>query len=628
MSQATASCTYVLDPEHPQSWGGEPGDACHVDEELLNEAGVWTCPHAAEAQEDHCIFHLPVEEKDDADVVAAFLDAVDTATDKTDSDAHRRAVEFLGAEFGTFDIGAASVTVPHATFTGANFRGDADFESVTFAGPAAFSMVEFGGKATFREAAFNDEAVFTASQFHAAATFEDAHFHTGGFESATFADSVNFSGAHFETATDFSDAVFAASVNFHASRFAERVDFGHVSFTEVEFDASTFEAHVSLLNATIQTEASFRNCSFEDELFALRASLHSGEFFQTTFGDRVTFHEADFDGGTFRFAEFSREANFVGATFDRTSFRDVSFNGQARFRNARLESVDFGNAEFNNGVDFRELDLSSVIFSEANLTEADLMDADLRGVDMERSILSRATLSGADLRGAKLADTSLGDVRIDEETRFLGDPSDNSDVSPHTLAAIRSRHTCVYDPGYDGGAGETDVDTAKSVYRALEELGGQHARPRLQARAFVRRQDLQTQGYWDDATAAESIEERLIAGARWSRAKIARVTLLYGESPWRVIAWSLGIILSFALLYPLGGWMQPAEGAPITYTQIVANPVELLNAVYYSTLTYTALGFGDFQPVGLGRLLTTVETGLGAVMLALLVFILGRRAAR
>jgi hypothetical protein len=223
----------------------------------------------------------------------------------------------------------------------------------------------------------------------------------------------------------------------------------------------------------------------------------------------------------------------------------------------------------------------------------------------------------------------LGDVRIDEDTQFLGHPDDDSDTSPHTFSTIRSRPTCVYDPDYQEDNEHEDVDKAKSVYRALEELGGKHARPRLQARSFVRRQDLQKKDYWDDATADDaSLEERLIAGARWSRARVARATLLYGESPWRVIAWSLGIIFSFALLYPLGGWMKPADGSPITYAQIASNPVEILNPVYYSTLTYTALGFGDFQPVGFGRLLTTLETGFGAVMLALLVFILGRRAAR
>ncbi|WP_275093926.1 hypothetical protein [Halorubrum sp. Ib24] len=39
-------------------------------------------------------------------------------------------------------------------------------------------------------------------------------------------------------------------------------------------------------------------------------------------------------------------------------------------------------------------------------------------------------------------------------------------------------------------------------------------------------------------------------------------------------------------------------------------------------------GFGDFVPVRFGWVLTTVEMGLRAVLLVLLVFILGRRAGR
>ncbi|WP_411718551.1 ion channel [Natronomonas sp.] len=57
---------------------------------------------------------------------------------------------------------------------------------------------------------------------------------------------------------------------------------------------------------------------------------------------------------------------------------------------------------------------------------------------------------------------------------------------------------------------------------------------------------------------------------------------------------------------------------------------EFGDSIYNSTLTFTALGFGDLQPVGFGRVSTAIETSLGAVLLAFLVFvfILGRRAAR
>jgi hypothetical protein len=76
MSNTDGTCEYVLDPDDPETWGGEEGEECYVDEEVLNEDGVWTCPHDTEDGKDLCIFHLPVEEKDDEEVVDAFLDTL------------------------------------------------------------------------------------------------------------------------------------------------------------------------------------------------------------------------------------------------------------------------------------------------------------------------------------------------------------------------------------------------------------------------------------------------------------------------------------------------------------------------------------------------------------------------
>jgi hypothetical protein len=38
--------------------------------------------------------------------------------------------------------------------------------------------------------------------------------------------------------------------------------------------------------------------------------------------------------------------------------------------------------------------------------------------------------------------------------------------------------------------------------------------------------------------------------------------------------------------------------------------------------------FGLFEPVGSGKFLTMLETGAGIVLMALLVFVFGRRATR
>jgi uncharacterized protein YjbI with pentapeptide repeats len=758
MSDGDGTCEYVLDPDDPETWGGEEGDECYVQEAPFHDNGIWACPHDAEKDEDLCLFHLPVEKKDDEEVVSKFLDILNEIVTSDKPQTKNRKKQFLGAKFGVFDLDGRTIpahpnhlgvflghsrfsgkvnwngtTIPIVGMGGVVFEQDVTFET-TFENGAVFNgasfqnlvnfrNVRFGERVGFNNAVFEDIADFSDTKFGGLTAFENATFNTDvDFDNVTFERDTSFSDSHFKSNTTMRKAQFEADVEFDAvtfdddtwfsgSRFEGNVDFddtifgGLTAFTDeplleekvpsnvraqvedgdwndlkaefnndVNFDYSDFKKGVWFPGIQFENRVGFNYTDFEGIVVFDHATFNStAGFYDAVFAEPVGFRGATFkDSVDFAEATFQDLARFTDFTVDAepwgrdgevpsraTKKEDDSiqllesmFQGETYFTNISAEELvdfrvsdeyenigieapkfasvtDFDGASLTNG-DFSGVAFGGeTAFTNADLTDAILTDATLHNVDFENIRLSRATLFNADLRGARLSGAVLGDVRIDEDTRFLGHPSGDSNSSPHTLSAICSRPTCVYDPDYEEDNEHADVDKAKSVYRALEELGGKHARLRLQARAFVRRQDLQKQDYWDDATAGDaSLEERIIAGARWSRARVARATLLYGESPWRVIGWSLGIILSFALLYPLGGWMKPADGDPITYTQIASNPVEILNSVYYSTLTYTALGFGDFRPVGLGRLLTTVETGLGAVMLAILVFILGRRAAR
>jgi len=744
MSDADETCEYVLDPDDPETWGGEEGDECYADQEILNEDGAWTCPHDAEEGADLCIFHLPSNKKDDEEVVDQFCGILDGVSTSDDPEMQKRKLEFLGAKFGSFDlserppklsvanVGIAmshmTVTgaldwfeskfdIPHLRCAGATFLDDAGFQSVEFGGKTVFENAEFkekvsfegtkfrregdfqnaefGGKAIFVGAEFNEascfqfvkfgkrstfqraklggEAAFVGVKFYERASFMKTEFDNKAvFYRTEFKDETTFKFSEFGGDANFRDTVFIGDVIFQGASFNEGADFTSTEFWkeasfsgsefvgEINFNWAEFNGNTDFEAIKLNKKAKFRGTNFGGDTDFRGAEFKEGTRFKSTsFGGTTSFFNAEFGGDAVIFTEanFERDVEFTNAYFGKyvpsdvyffdvefsgeTKLNDVWFGGSVSFTEAIFKQdanfyeseffgeVGFTNVKFQGVTNFQNLSLNDAEFNGADLTGAVLSGAELCRVNFESALLSRATLFGADLRGAKLNGAVIGDVRINEDTKFLGHPSDDSDTSPHTVSAIRSQQECVYDPDYEEDNEHANVDKAKSVYRALEELGGKHARPRLQARSFVRRQDLQKQNYWDDATADDvSLEERLIAGARWSQAKVARTTLLYGESPWRVIAWSLGIILSFALLYPLGGWMKPSDGNPITYAQIASNPVEILNSIYYSTLTYTALGFGDFQPVGLGRLLTTLETGLGAVMLALLVFILGRRAAR
>jgi uncharacterized protein YjbI with pentapeptide repeats len=725
MTDVDGTCEYVLDPDDPKTWGGEADEDSQVEEQILNEEGVWSCPHNAEDGKALCIFHLPVEDKDDHEVVSRFLESVGAPKEGRASSNS----QFIGGRFGSFELedekiateeNGSSIRLSHATFanirledvdigsdvylrridvdnssffretrfggfvdfTRAELWGETDFRGCRFDDCTVFDRTAFGdqadfsdsvfGEAEFRRAAFGDNCLFQGTTFDQNANFVRTKVHGGSvFKQGEFSRRVDFREAEFEGKTDFSLCDFNGDTNFEQAHFCGETKFSEGQFHgESSFDSATFERRTLFWDSTFRKDVKFAAAVFEGYVDFSRAEFKRAAHFSditcnanergrqdvvfrdTEFDENVWFGNAVFRGTTnfhnsafhgisfFRGAEFEDEVDFLFSNFYNTNFSTVTFEDKARFAETTFVgeasfsgvefegSVDFKLAEFNAGPQFADVDLTDSVFARADITDAEFSGAALCRADFEAALLSRATLFGADLRGAKLSGAVLGDIRMDDDTRFLGQPLGDSDTSPHTVSAIRSRPTCVYDPRYKNGNGHEDVDKAKSVYRALEELGRKHARPRLQARSFVRRQDLQKDEYKQDTKQADSWEERLIAGARYSRAKVARATLLYGESPWRVIAYSLSIILGFALLFPLGGWIKPEGGDPITYAQIASNPVEILNSVYYSTLTFTALGFGDFKPVGLGRALTTIETGLGAVLLALLVFILGRRAAR
>lgn len=425
----------------------------------------------------------------------------------------------------------------------------------------------------------------------------------------------------FHDEAAFTDGQFDGETNFGYAEFSEEAEFNGAVFADrTTFYEATFSGKANFFETLFEGETHFDRSAFEDE-----AQFMGVEFEETAYINV----EAFADDADFTNAEFSEEVSFSGTKFGGDAqFCDAEFAGGAAFNRTEFtEAADFRWSTFAKGAEFGDTDLDGSLFAEADLTDTDFSGATLRNADFESALLSRATLFGANLRGAKLSGAVLGDIRINEETEFLGHASADGNTSPHTFAAIRSRPCCVYDPNYQDGNEHTNVDKAKSVYRALEELAGKASRPRLQSRCFVRRQDLHKDEYRQTMADSDAWEERVVAAARWSRAKAARTALLYGESPWRVVGVSLGTILVFSLLYPVWGLQPVSNVPPITYSRIYENGGLLWDSIYYSTLTFTT-GPPDYQALGMGRMLTVFNTAIGPILIALLIFVFGRRAAR
>jgi uncharacterized protein YjbI with pentapeptide repeats len=600
MSDTSGTCTYQARKEEPETWHGEDPDKWYVGPSVETGYEVWDCPHQALDGHDRCVFHLPPEEvPDDVDESEHFVKAINEESVAANGERARRKRQFVGATFGELRVKGILIT-------------DNDH-------PIILDHIRVEG--------------------------------TTNFNGTTFDARVNLWGATFHSKTFFRNTVFNARVSFIDATINAGTNFGK----------ATFNAETSIEHTTINAEAHFRNVTF-----------NAGIDFRGTSFDRVNFQNATFNSWTIfsEMTNFKSEADFQYSTFNaRTYFEDAIFDAEADFKYATFDKVDFSGVMFKAEADFLDLDLTGVDFAEATLTNANL----------ENTLLNRATLAGADLRGAALAGAVLGDARIDGNTRFLGtpdqenepvddEPSDQEGESADEVPLNQENESadeelslvggyCVYDYRYDSESNKNsnsdsafaqamdllsfdwigfgtentnpdeNLDSAQSIYRALETLAGANARPQLQSRCFVNRQDIQLERYRRRMKSASSFQRKMEFGGRWLRARVSRVIFLYGESPWRVTGWSFASILVFAFLYPLGGWMYNTQEKIVTYAS-GPFPSVLGNSFYFSTVTFTSLGYGDFQPYGFGRSLATVETALGAVLIALLVFVLGRRAAR
>lgn len=574
---------------------------------------------------------------------------------------------------GEVDLGTATVDGP-AVFRKARIGERLKCTRATIHGDAVFRFAEISGEARCTRATIEGSLGFGHATVDGELTVQEATITDGvSLRAATVRDELNFVDAtvageferHNRESIRQTLGVFSqlGGLPAEAAEMVDRVDdrspeqsvtgrsvevAGRASFIAAEIDGP-----VSLANASIGGRLGFDESTVGglalkdltvDEGLGLRGATVRGA---------ATLDEATVRGGLDIGSEAESITRFEGplSVTAATVAGGVDISGDA-------SSDDIVHTVFAEPPTFAGSDLPASTFVHADLREADFSRTDLSETDsrfatlqyasLERSKLSRSECGDADLRGARLGGALLGDVQINEATQLLGAPTARE--SDGLVATLRRQDCCVYDPEYAGRAETTatadsenaattedvaaatippvDRDRAKSVYRVLERLASANARPQLQTTCFVRRQRLQRDQYRTQATAATDWPDAVLATGRYLRSTVSEWTLLYGESPWRILAWSGVTVVLFAFLYTLG-LMESADGSVLTWQAIGADPTLAIQSLYYSMLTFTALGFGDFRPANLaGQLATVVETSLGAVLLALLVFILGRRAAR
>ena len=289
-------------------------------------------------------------------------------------------------------------------------------------------------------------------------------------------------------------------------------------------------------------------------------------------------HGERLDGAVLRGAFLTGADWFVGGTLI-----------GADLSGAILRNTDFTGTDVRRA-NFRNADARGAVFDGANVEDAEFVHTEVQGASFENALFDRAVFREA---------------HVDRNTRF-GD-------------------RVAYDDGLEAVEGEALVVTAEAgiwTYKELQRLFGENALPEVERRYYLREKDLRRRVAWLSGHYGRAVR---LEAARW--------VTHYGTSPSRVVVTSLVLIVACALLYPFtDGIREPATGTVIAYGP--ADPIgmtlgelfaTLFTSLYFSVITFGTLGYGDIQPVGTAaRALASVESLLGALLLALLVYVLTR----
>ena len=98
----------------------------------------------------------------------------------------------------------------------------------------------------------------------------------------------------------------------------------------------------------------------------------------------------------------------------------------------------------------------------------------------------------------------------------------------------------------------------------------------------------------------------------------------YGERCLRLIIGWFVIIFGYAFIYYYFSGIYNGMAYKIT-----SYNAKFLEAIYFSIVTFTTLGFGDLAPKpGLFQLIASSEALLGAIFMALFIFVFARKMSR
>lgn len=266
-------------------------------------------------------------------------------------------------------------------------------------------------------------------------------------------------------------------------------------------------------------------------------------------------------------------------------------------KQADLSHIDLVNHNHKVGYDFAYADfyrcqLTGGHLFNLNLHHASLMKADLRDANLNCANFKQANLLGVRWTGSKIENLRYGRKLKQEDLAYK---------------ALKSK---------DIEIAHDYFEQAEEIYRDLRKHAEHEGIFALSGR-FIQK-ELTMRRMQLPAYSVKRIMSKMID-----------LFCGYGEAPLRIVGISIFLIFCCAFLYIFTGLNY--QGEVLTYNSdasAMENFNLFLSCLYYSVVTFTTLGYGDFTPVGLSRAIAAGEAFTGSFTIALFVVVFVKKMTR
>ena len=266
-------------------------------------------------------------------------------------------------------------------------------------------------------------------------------------------------------------------------------------------------------------------------------------------------------------------------------------------KHANLENLNLVNRGSMRGFDLTGSDLYRANLCGAHLFNVILIRANLMKADLSHANIHCAHLEECNLLGVKLIETKIEHIKVGKEL-------------------IQEKSGRALDAQGETNQSKDLFEQAEEIYRNLRKTSDQQGLFALSGPYL--RKELTMRRFQEDRFSLNRVSS-----------KVVDLFCGYGEDPLRVVIFSWVLILFSAFFYCFFGLRFGGEFQAFSMDQTLQQNINFFfECLYYSVVTFTTLGYGDFIPIGFSRLIAALEAFTGSFTIALFVVVFVKKMTR